>query len=148
MNGFRSLLLVALVGSSVAFAQSSEEEAGDVAEVDKDRTGPLRERVAPVSGYLFLKKKRFELSPSGSITFKDPFYRKYTVGGMLAYHFSNEFGLGLRGGYSVPTVSGAAQICRTGASIVCSDPTMDDLDTAEGGAPPGRINAMADLNLQ
>jgi len=44
-----------------ASGASSEQEAGDVSEVDKDRLGPLRERVRPVSGHLFLKQGRGDM---------------------------------------------------------------------------------------
>ena len=96
---------------AAAAATAEEEEAGDVSEVDKDAQGPLRERIRPVSGKLFLRKGRFEFSPSASVSLRDAFYTKYIFGGTLTYHPLESLGLGLRVGYSVPTVAGSAQIC-------------------------------------
>ena len=58
----RSLCAVALSAllPLTALAQSAEDEAGDVAEVDKDARGPLRERVRPVSGARLSMGKRFD----------------------------------------------------------------------------------------
>ena len=81
----RLLLAVGLVLPALSFAQttSEEEEAGDVSEVDKDRLGPLRERVRPVSGHLFLKKGRFEVSPSASVSLRDALLRERRAAGRL-----------------------------------------------------------------
>lgn len=129
---------------------SSETEAGDVSEVDKDRVGPLRERIRPVSGHLFLKKGRFEFSPSATVTLRDAFFRKYIFGGTVTYHPMETLGLSLRAGYAVPTVSGSAQICtfdNTGTGGVargCRSPTFEQLD----GAAPGQLTLIGGLDAQ
>lgn len=141
---FALLLTFAPLG---ALAQSSEEEAGDVSEVDKDALGPLRERIRPVSGYLFLKKGRFELSPSATVSFRDAFFRKYILGGTLTYFPTETLGIGLRAGYSIPTVSGSAQICSfgdDGTTRGCQSPTFDQLD----GEAPGQIRLLAGVDAQ
>ena len=69
----RYLLALALFAAP-AFA-ASEDEAGDVSEVDKDSAGPLRERVRPVSGHLFLMDGRFEVSPGIGISLRDALSR-------------------------------------------------------------------------
>ena len=97
-----SLLVVLL--PLAAFAQKSEEEAGDVSEADKDAAGPLRERVRPVSGHQFLMKGRFEASPGLGISLKDAFFSKYTPTLALTYHFSEAIALSLRGGYGISIV--------------------------------------------
>ncbi len=128
-------------------ATSSETEAGDVSEVDKDRLGPLRERIRPVSGHLFLKRGRFELSPSITISVRDAFFRKYILGGTFTYHPLETLGVSLRAGYSIPTVSGAAQICtqgEDGGTRGCSTPTFDQLD----GAAPGQLRLLAGVDVQ
>ncbi|WNG35287.1 outer membrane beta-barrel domain-containing protein [Archangium minus] len=130
-----------------ASSSSSEQEAGDVSEVDKDRLGPLRERVRPVSGHLFLKKGRFELSPSATLSVKDAFFTKYILGGALTYHPTETFGVSLRAGYSIPTVAGAAQICTFSGgdgTRGCRAPTYNDLD----GAAPGQITLLGGVDLQ
>src|SRR4051812_26761683 len=114
-TALRLSLLIALLPLS-AFAQKSEEEAGDFSEADKDSAGPLRERVRPVSGHQFLMKGRFEASPGFGISIKDSFFAKYKPSLALTYHFNENIALGLRGGYNISLVSGAAQICSTGAN--------------------------------
>ncbi|EPX58607.1 hypothetical protein D187_003805 [Cystobacter fuscus DSM 2262] len=135
--------------NSPAVTGSAEQEAGDVSEVDKDRLGPLRERVVPVSGHLFLKKGRLELSPSATFSIKDAFYSKYIFGGVLTYHFTETLGLSLRAGYSLPTVAAAAQICTfetTGGTTTrgCRQPTFQDLDDKA----PGKILLTGGLDVQ
>src|SRR5438045_51345 len=124
-------LLLSLTLPALCFAQrSEEEEAGDVSEVDKDALGPLRERIRPVSGHVFLKKGRFELSPSAAVSIKDAFFTKYVFGATATYHFSETLAAGLRFGYSLPVVSGAASICvddPSGLSRTCSSPTIAQL---------------------
>lgn len=139
-------LLAALLPVA-AFAQKSEDEAGDVSEADKDSAGPLRERVRPVSGHQFLMKGRFEASPGVSLSVRDAFFTKITPQLALTYHFTESLGLSLRGGYSLSIVSGAAQICTTEASGVrgCRPPTTQELTT---NAAYGQNSVSAGLELQ
>jgi outer membrane beta-barrel protein len=129
---------------------SAEQEAGDVSEVDKDRLGPLRERVRPVSGHLFLKEGRFEVSPAATLSIKDAFFTKYVLGGTLTYHATETLGFSLRAGYSIPTVAASAQICTFAASDDgtttrgCRRPTFSELD----GQAPGQITLMGGLDVQ
>ncbi len=139
--GALALLCIGFV-SLPAHAQrgQSEDEAGDVSEVDKDRVGPLRERVRPVSGHLFLKRGRFEASPSASMSLNDAFFTKYVLGGTVGFFPTEQFGLHLRGGYTpVPVVSNAAQIC---LSTGCRSPKYDELD----GRAPGQLNWLAGVD--
>ncbi|WP_375766506.1 outer membrane beta-barrel domain-containing protein [Archangium gephyra] len=128
---------------------SSEQEAGDVSEVDKDRLGPLRERVRPVSGHLFLKQGRFEFSPSATLSIKDAFFSKYILGGTLTYHPTETLGLSLRAGYSLNTVASAAQICTfsgegTTTTRGCRRPSYEELD----GEAPGQLTLMGGVDVQ
>ncbi len=148
---FRLLLALGLCAPTLAAAQSSEEaEAGDVSEVDKDRTGPLRERVRPVSGHLFLKKGRFEVSPSATLSLRDAFFSKYIFGGTLTYYPLETLGVGLRLGYGVNRVAGAAQICNFtptsdgGVNRSCGSPTMNQLD----GQAPGQLKLLGGADVQ
>lgn len=144
----RRLLWLWVIGAllpTAALADSSEDEAGDIAEVDKDRLGPLRDRIRPVSGHLFLKRHRFELSPELGISIKDAFYSKYAPGALLAYHFSDQLTLGARFNYNLSTVSGAAQICTdTGNNRGCRPPTKAELD----GRAPGQLKMVGGLEFQ
>ncbi len=142
----RAILLAAALASTAAFAQKSEDEAGDTAEVDKDALSPLRDRVRPVSGHLFLMKGRFELSPGVSFTVRDAFFSKYNIGLMMQYHLTEELGIRLRGGYSFATPSGTAQICVKDAAGIgsCRIPTVDELvDKGAYGLTP----LLVDLGL-
>jgi outer membrane beta-barrel protein len=133
-----------------AASGSSEQEAGDVSEVDKDRLGPLRDRVTPVSGHLFLKKGRFEFSPSATLSVKDAFFTKYILGGVLTYHPTETLGFSLRAGYAIPTVAGAAQICTFSdggdgsTTRGCRRPTFDELN----GSAPGQLTLTGGLDVQ
>jgi outer membrane beta-barrel protein len=82
-------LLCALLAPSSGRAQ--EEEA---------RT--LRERIKSVSGKLFVKSGRLELTllPMTSISLNDAFYQKLGGGLQFDYHFSENWGLGLTATYS------------------------------------------------
>ncbi len=132
----RWLLVLAAVSvtclSAPAWAQQSkaEEEAGDVSEVDKDSSGPLRDRIPPVSGHVFLMDGRFEVSPELGISLRDAFFTKYLFGASFTYHFTETLGVSLRGGYTLSIISGAAQICEPLGA--CRAPTYDEL-TKNGG---------------
>lgn len=143
------ILLAALFVPALAHAQNAEDEAGDVSEVDKDRMGPLRERVRPVSGHLFLKKGRFELSPGVAVSFRDAFFRKYVFGLALTYHPVETIGVSLHGGYALNTISGSAQICvttitGTQSTRGCRDPDYNEVN----GRAPGQITLLGGLDLQ
>lgn len=131
---------VVLTAPLSAFAQNrAEDEAGDVSEVDKDSSGPLRDRIPPVSGHVFLMDGRFELSPEIGVSLRDAFFTKYFFGAALTYHFTETLGISVRGGYTASIISGAAQICPSPSTIVqaCRAPTLDEL-TKNGGTPANR----------
>jgi len=139
-------LLLAVTASALllpawALAQGADSEAGDTSEVDKDATGPLRERIRPVSGHLFLKKGRFELEPSAAVSLRDAFYTKYIFGGTLTYHPLETLGISLRGSYSLPVVAGSARIC---TETSCDPPTPGQLN----GKAPGQLRLLGGLDLQ
>lgn len=143
----RWLLVLCLFASSLAFAQKTEEEAGDVSEVDKDRVSPLRERVRPVSGHLFLMGGRFEVSPGVGFSVRDAFFTKYQPTLALTYHFNEDFALSLHGGYGISVVSGAAQICTSGADGKvrgCQAPSRDLL-TSKNAFGQGGLQAGLEL---
>jgi outer membrane beta-barrel protein len=131
--------LAALPG--ISFAQSADD-AGDVSEVDKDRVGPLRERVRPVSGHMFLKRGRFEFTPSVTRSFDDAFFTKNIFGANLGFFPTEEFGLHLSYGYAMSGVSGAAEICPQGST--CRPPGLNELD----GRAPGQITTLGGLDAE
>lgn len=149
MKGFLHAGLAALLtfATGAAHAQSTEDEAGDVSEVDKDRTGPLRDRVRPVSGHLFLKRGRFEASPGVALSLRDAFFTKVVFNLALTYHVTETVGIGVHGGYSGHLISSTAQICTTGeagTSRSCRPPEWSQLD----GRAPGKITLLGGLDLQ
>jgi outer membrane beta-barrel protein len=135
----------ALLLAAPAFAQD-DSEGGDVGAIDRE-AGPLRERIKPVSGHLFLKAGRFEISPAASVSVRDAFFTKFGFGGSLAYHFTETLALGARGAYALDTIAGSAQICTVNATDKtrnCRSPTYAELD----GVAPGQITLLGGLDLQ
>lgn len=139
---FNALLCALLLAAPSAFAQSEEEEAGDTTEISPDQTEPLRDRIRPVSGHVFLKRGRFELTPSANMSVKDAFFTKYVANLGLTYHLFEELGISLRGGYAFNTVSGAAVICPLGQG--CVPPTYEQMD----GRAPGQMTLLAGADVQ
>jgi outer membrane beta-barrel protein len=151
---FVAALTLALVPVTT-FAQT-EDDAGDVSEVDKDRVGPLRERVRPVSGHLFRKAGRFEFSPSMTASFNDPFFWKFLAGATIGFFPTENVGVTLRLGLDAPTlamgqmvISPAAQICTVGntaSGIVrtCRSPEYLEID----GRAPGQLTFLAGIDGQ
>lgn len=147
------LLLGALLFASPAFAQQSEEEAGDVSEVDKDAAGPLRERIRPVSGHLFLMDGRFEVSPTLGLSIRDAFWTKLLFGVAVTYHFTETMALSLHGGYTLSLIAGSAQICTPATPAMgatpavpgsCRSPTYEEL-TRDNGVPQNKAYGLTTL---
>ena len=152
MSARALLVLLVLAAAPAARAQAvapparapdlaPASEAGDTAALDRD-IGPLKDRVPPVTGYTFKMAKRFEIAPTVSISFRDAFWSKYVLGATFTYHFTETLGLALRGGYSITSVSGAAQICPPGEA--CRKPTFEELD----GKGPGQIKLVTALDFE
>lgn len=144
----RALLFTAaaaLLWSAPALAQE-DTEGGDVGAIDRE-AGPLRERIKPVSGHLFLKTGRFEISPAASVSVRDAFFTKFGFGGSLTYHFTETLAFGARAAYALDTIAGSAQICTVNAADktrTCRAPTYAELD----GVAPGQITLLGAADLQ
>ncbi|HEY0882932.1 MAG TPA: outer membrane beta-barrel domain-containing protein [Archangium sp.] len=149
MKRFSTWLLLASLLAAPAFA-ASEDEAGDVSEVDKDASGPLRDRVRPVSGHLFLMDGRFEVSPGINLSLRDAFWQKVGFGAALTYHFTEQVAVSAKGAYNLSLISGAAQICDP-VSGNCSAPTFEEL-TTQNGQPSnvayGYMSLLTSVDLQ
>lgn len=150
MRSPRTVLLLSLVLATSAFA-ASEDEAGDVSEIDKDASGPLRDRIRPVSGHLFLMDGRFEISPSVGISLRDAFWQKVGFGAAFTYHFTETVGLSARATYNLSLVSGTAQICDP-AGGGCQLPTFEELTKDSNGATAnvayGYMSLLTSIDLQ
>jgi len=150
------LVLGALLFAAPAWAQkaaASEEEAGDVSEVDKDSAGPLRERIRPVSGHLFLMNGRLEVSPTLGISFRDAFWTKLLFGVAVTYHLNETMALSLHGGYTLSLIAGSAQICTPPVPAMgtepaqpgaCRAPTYEEL-TRQDGVPQNKSYGLTTL---
>jgi outer membrane beta-barrel protein len=149
-------LAAALLAAAPALAQkAAEDEAGDVSEVDKDAAGPLRERVRPVSGHLFLMNGRFEVSPTLGLSLRDAFWTKLLFGAAFTYHFTETMGVSVHAGYTLSLVSGSAQICTPAVPAdpssgvaaqpgSCRSPTIDEL-TKQDGSPQNKAYGLTTL---
>lgn len=155
----RYVAIVMLASALPTWAQGrSEDEAGDVAEVDKDSAGLLRDRIRPVTGHRLLMAKRFELTPGLGVTFRDPFFTKVVFELALTWHFNEALALSLDATYNLSLITPWAQICVPQGSETaagCRQPTMDELTRTDGsptGALQNRASGLltfwADLNLQ
>lgn len=115
-----------------AGAKEAEKEADEGA---SSKAGKLEDRIPPVSGNLFKKEGRFEISPTFGLSLADAFFQKYTFGLKLSYHASESLSFGAFATYALDTVGGAVSVCR---SSVCASPTMDDLKEV-----PGKLGLLA-----
>jgi outer membrane beta-barrel protein len=77
---------------SLAFAQEGEQE--------ESQQETAREKGPIVRHKLLYRSTRVELSPLLGMTVNDAFLRNGFVGAQVAYHLTNEFGIGFTGGFS------------------------------------------------
>jgi outer membrane beta-barrel protein len=146
----RLVLLLALLALPAFAQKSSEDEAGDVSEVDKDASGPLKDRIRPVSGHLFLMDGRFEVSPGIALSLRDAFWQKVGFGAAFTYHFSESIGLSARAMYNLSLISGAAQVCSPSGGG-CAAPTFTELTTFNGqtaNVAYGYMSLLTSIDLQ
>ena len=98
-------------------------------------------KVQPVSGQLYQKAGRFEVTLGGLLSLNDAFFTKYFAGVKAGYHFSEYLSLHaqLAGGAAVKT--GSTEVCPVNAG--CHPATSADLHQV-----PGHLNMIAGLELQ
>jgi len=143
----RSLVACALLlGAAGARADDDAAAEATADAVAAGKTAPptnldLDERIRPVSGNLFLKKGRHELSPMVALSLGDPFYSKYVAGAQYGYHLGETWMLGLNAGYAVSTPSGAVSRCNSSGQD-CRIPSKTDLSRA-----PGDLGMIAGLDV-
>jgi outer membrane beta-barrel protein len=92
-------------------------------------------KIPPVSGQLYQKAGRFELTPTANISLNDAFYTKYFGGAKATYHFTEHWAAGIQG-------AGGATV-QTSSAVVCS-PTKgcNNADATAMRQVPGRIRWM------
>jgi len=99
-------------------------------------------KIEPVSGDLYAKAGRFEITPTANISFNDPFYNKYLFGLKVGYHFSEFFSLHafFSGGPSSPT--GSTTICSANTTPACQSASNVQLYQL-----PGKIGMMGGVEV-
>lgn len=114
-------------------------------------------KIKPVSGHLFLKSNRLEITPTADFSMNDAFYNKYLFGAKLNWHFSEALTLGaaIAGGFSSP--SGSAVVCPAGSGCKQASPAqlyqvpgdIKMIAGAEVGFSPvyGKLNIFAEKVL-
>lgn len=114
-----ALAAIAAATPAPAAAQSSKADA-------------FAGKIPPVSGQLYQKKGRVEVTASGNMSLDDAFYTKYFGGLKATYHFTETLSAGLHGAGGVAV--------KTGSAVVCS-PTKgcSDGDAIAMRQVPGRI---------
>jgi outer membrane beta-barrel protein len=134
-------------GSSLALAQDppprdaeAAKEGADTASAREERRESkkrkLADRIKSVERKVFLKKKRLEIYPFFALDLNDPFKQHFILGGSVAYHLADSFGLELRGGGVIASVDqSAVKFVRINAGAVC-----------EAECPEFKYHADADLN--
>jgi len=135
------LAAAALAAPQAAFAdEAADRDAQAEARADEARAKEVQapanldldERIKPVSGRMFSKDGRHELSPTLGMSIGDAFFSKYLVGLRYAYHLDEKWSVGLNGMYAAAsTPSGAVTRCDSSGQN-CELPTKDDLVRTPG----------------
>ncbi|MBI5549668.1 MAG: outer membrane beta-barrel domain-containing protein [Deltaproteobacteria bacterium] len=134
------LTLAMAVAPAAGWAADAEKKAEKEAEEAAQEKRPsLADKIAPVSGNLFLKSGRFEITPNVGFSLGDAFFQKYAFGLKLNYHLAESISVGLHGAYALATPGGAVSVCRSDG---CRSPEMDDLQNV-----PGKVSMLAGLEL-
>lgn len=138
----RPLTLLALLAALALPAGVQAAQPAGEAEADAAKAKPidLQDKMPPVSGRLFLKNGRFEISPTLSASLADAFFQKYGLGLKLNYHFLESFSVGLFATYALDTPSGVVTVCKADGS--CSEPGLEELAKL-----PGKLGLLAGLDL-
>ena len=119
----RALNLVVCAAALATLApQAARGSAADVFE----------HKVKPVSGQLYQKAGKLELTPLGSISVNDAFFNKYMGGAKLGYHVSEYFSLAVSGVYGTSSTTGSrwpASSCRSGRSVATTTTSSPSVRT-------------------
>jgi outer membrane beta-barrel protein len=114
-----ALAALVLAAPAAAAAQSSKADA-------------FAGKIPPVSGQLYQKAGRFELTATGNLSLNDAFFSKYFGGAKVAYHFTEQLAAGLHGAGGFTSVTNSAQVCSPTKGCV-------EADAVQLRQVPGRI---------
>lgn len=128
MSAGRRILALALVAAAVLGAPRAAEA--------QSKSDVFAGRIPPVSGQLYRKAGRLELSLGGDLSLNDAFWNKYFGGVSVGWHFTEHLSVALRASGGFAARSGSAVVCSaTGGCTEASDPMMWQV--------PGRIRMVA-----
>jgi outer membrane beta-barrel protein len=97
-------------------------------------------KIPPVSGQLYRKAGRFELTPSGNLSLNDAFFSKYFGGLKLGFHFTEALSLSAHVAAGMTSKTGSAVVCPQNSGCVpASDEMMFQV--------PGRIRGLAGIEI-
>jgi outer membrane beta-barrel protein len=119
------LLLVALVAPAAAHGAS--------------RADALAGRIPPISGQLYDKSGRLELTPTLNLSMNDAFFSKYLFGAKAGWHFNQYF--------SVHGAFTTGLNRETGSTSVCTATGCEPAQPAQLYQVPGNIRSIGSLEL-
>ena len=134
------LMLAMTVMPLTALAQKSAAPADSGDDVEVVHTSKLEDKIPPVSGRLFFKKHRFEVSPTFNVSFGDAFFQKLGLGLKADYHIFDSFSVTAHLLYNFNLTSRAVSVCDSSGE--CTSPEVDSMTNV-----PGRLGLLAGLGL-
>lgn len=125
----RPSLAAALVALSCAAAFPRDAHA-------QSKADAFAGKIPPVSGQLYRKAGRLEVTATGNLSLNDAFFRKYFGGVKAGYHFSEHLSASVHGAGGIAQKGGSAVTCTaTGGCVDASDAALHQV--------PGRIRWLA-----
>ena len=125
MSARRTTLAAALAALALAAAPGA-------ASAQSSKADAFAGKIPPVSGQLYQKAGRVELTASGNLSLNDAFYAKYFGGLKATYHFTDHWAAGLQAAGGTAVATNSAVVCSP--SQGCNDATSTMLKQV-----PGRI---------
>ncbi len=128
----RHIAILALVVAAAAAAPRSARA--------QTKSDAFAGRIPPISGQLYRKAGRLELSLTGNMSLADAFFTKYFGGVKLGYHFAESLSAAVQYSAGSSVASGSAVLCtQTGG---CGGAKQEMLNQV-----PGRIRSIAGAEL-
>lgn len=126
---FFALIVLLLIFTKPIYGQETagEEKKGGQKAVKKSEKIKLEDRIKAVQGRLFLKKGRFEVSPSFLLGLNDPFSQN--MGGQLEldYFIAESFGINANFGYATDITSNNATFVTPKTYLEKNDLAVPDM---------------------
>jgi outer membrane beta-barrel protein len=130
----RPLSIGALAALALAFASAPSPVRA------QSRADAFAGKIPPVSGQLYQKAGRLEVTPSLDLSLNDAFFTKYFGGLELGYHATEAWSISVSASGGLATRSGSAVRCDQSAG--CASATEAELRQV-----PGRIRTMGAIQL-